>query len=136
MVTRGGRKRFAFWRLALICSSLLAKNSPQDCFLNARTLSGFDSRASSRVRYIKKIFRPFLNNLVTRGGSKCFAFGMFALVCSHLFAKNSPPDCFLNAQTLSGFDSALLSKFNISKSNVCFYYLMVTRGGIEPPLPA
>ena len=45
------------------------------------------------------------------------------LVASHwdaspLIAKNSPPDCFLNAPTLSGFESHW---FHISKKNLLFF---------------
>ena len=55
--------------------------------------------------------------------------------CSPLWAKNSPQDCFLYAQTLAG--SIPQNRIYISKSSFSdVFYHLVTRGGIEPPLPA
>ena len=80
--------------------------------------------------------------LVRRKGHSCepssqlisFADYGFATVTGFtLFAKNSPPDCFLNAKTLSGFES-LQPKNN--KKAIRYKYLMaflVRRKGLEPP---
>ncbi len=47
-----------------------------------------------------------------------------------LFAKNSPPDCFLYAQTLSGFES---HHMNNAGYPVGYSALLVRRKGLEPP---
>ena len=53
---------------------------------------------------------------------------------SHLFAKNSPPDCFLNAKTLLGFKSPLITP---TKKEYLYgiLFLLVEHRGFEPLTP-
>ena len=54
---------------------------------------------------------------------RCFA----TVPVSPLFAKNSPPDCFLNAQTFSGS-----SPLQIKKSRKTAPFYLVEATGLEP----
>ena len=100
---------FAFLWLADRCratapvSPLVAKNSPQDCFLNAQTLSGSSPYQKKEPHFCDSFLLAGVEGLAA-----CFALLWLADRCratvpvSPLVAKNSPQDCFLNAQTLSG----------------------------------
>ncbi len=48
---------------------------------------------------------------------------------SHLFAKNSSPNCFLNAKTLSGFESSSTKKRDQQK---CCSLFLAGVEGLEP----
>ena len=72
---------------------------------------------------------------LVRESNKCCAFDGSHHRCSPLFAKNSPPDCFLNAKTLSGSIPLMQNlSYKTSLNNVVDF--LVTRAGIEPALPA
>ena len=60
---------------------------------------------------------------------------LLVLSHSHLFAKNISPKCFLYAQSPLGFDF-LHATVTLACNLHCFVLSLVTRGGIEPPLPA
>ena len=121
--------------------TLFAKNSPPDCFLNAKTLSGFESLQPEIIKIAKQINICFAI-LVRRKGHSCepssqlisFADYGFATVTGFtLFAKNSPPDCFLNAKTLSGFESLQPKVIKIAKQINIYFAILVRRKGLEPP---
>ena len=80
--------------------------------------------------------------LVRRKGHSCepssqlisFADYGFATVTGFtLFAKNSPPDYFLNAKTLSGFESLQPKVIKIAKQINIYFAILVRRKGLEPP---
>ena len=80
--------------------------------------------------------------LVRRKGHSCepssqlisFADYGFATVTGFtLFAKNSPPDYFLNAKTLSGFESLQPEIIKIAKQINIYFAILVRRKGLEPP---
>ena len=80
--------------------------------------------------------------LVRRKGHSCepssqlisFADYGFATVTGFtLFAKNSPPDYFLNAKTLSGFESLQPEIIKIAKQIDIYFAILVRRKGLEPP---
>ncbi len=87
---------------------LFAKNSPPDCFLNAQTLPG-----SNPITYQKTKIKPpdISDGLLWLGNRDSnYSFTMRISIRIVLFTKNSPPDCFLNAQTLPGSNPINLSK--------------------------
>ena len=109
-------------------SPLVAKNSPQDCFLNAQTLSG-----SSPYRKREPHFCDSFLLAGAEGLAACFALLWLADRCratvpgSPLLAKNSPQDCFLNAQTLSGS-----SPYRKKEPHSCDSFLLAGAEGLEP----
>ena len=52
---------------------------------------------------------------------------------SDLDAKNSPPDCFLNASTLSGFESLELEHTKNKRATKVTLLFLARRKGFEPP---
>ena len=111
-------------------SPLVAKNSPQDCFLNAQTLSG-----SSPYRKREPHFCDSFLLAGAEGLAACFALLWLADRCratvpgSPLLAKNSPQDCFLNAQTLSGS-----SPYRKKEPHSCDSFLLAERVQLNPNL--
>ena len=55
----------------------------------------------------------------------------WGIASADLFAKNSPPDCFLNAKTLSGFESLLTTQKNNTTQRVMLF--LARCEGLEPP---
>ena len=115
-------------RATVPVSPLLAKNSPQDCFLDAQTLSG-----SSPYRKKEPHFCDSFLLAGTEGLAVCFALLWLADRCratvpgSPLVAKNSPQDCFLDAQTLSGS-----SPYRKKEPHFCDSFLLAGAEGLEP----
>ena len=117
---------------------LLSKSAVQWCVRFCKGVLRTPSQHNKNEEHSKE----HSSFLVRRKGHSCepssqlisFADYGFATVTGFtLFAKNSPPDCFLNAKTLSGFES-LQPKNN--KKAIRYKYLMaflVRRKGLEPP---
>ena len=113
-------------------SPLLAKNSPQDCFLDAQTLSGsspnFIAKTKNGHHTASVLFLAGAEGLAA-----CFALLWLADRCratvpgSSLLAKNSPQDCFLDAQTLSGS-----SPYRKKEPHFCDSFILAGAEGLEP----
>ena len=75
--------------LAACASAALAKNSPPDCFLHARTV-------------LQEIIILSIQTLRWKhlGVFLCPTLRVLAACASAALAKNSPPDCFLHARTV------------------------------------
>ena len=135
LVTRGGIDQgFHPCLLVLSHSQLFAKNISLKCFLHAQSPLGFDFLHSTVTLACN--LHCFVLSLVTRGGiDQGFHPCLLVLSHSHLFAKNISPKCFLHAQSPLGFDF-LHSTVTLACNLHCLVLSLVTRGGIEPPLPA
>ena len=93
----------------LFCRNKYGRNrlqTPPDCFLNAQTFSG--SSPWKRKKSLNRLF--FLwsrrQDSPSAAAAPCILMArrpsQATVHVSPLLVKNSPPDCFLNAQTFSG----------------------------------
>ena len=123
-------------RATVPASPLLAKNSPQGCFLDAQTLSGsspnFIAKTKNGHHTASVLFLAGAEGLAA-----CFALLWLADRCratvpgSPLLAKNSPQDCFLNAQTLPGSSPNFIAKTKNGHHTASVLFLAGAEG-LEP----
>ena len=112
-------------------SPLHAKNSPPDCFLNAQTFS--DSSPWQRKKSLNRLFFLWSRRQVSpsAAAAPCILMArrpsQATVPVSPLLAKNSPPDCFLNAQTFSGS-----SPWQRKKEPQPALFSLVEATGLEP----
>ena len=87
-------------------SPLLAKNSPPDCFLNAQTFSGSSPLQRKKEPQTALFLWSRRQDSPSAAAAPCLLMArrpsQATVPVSPLLAKNSPPGCFLNAQTFSG----------------------------------
>ena len=94
-----------------IAVAVAAKNSPPDCFLNAATGSQRDNQfiAYYTLSFIWECVFSF------RGTSGPHSISVAVA------AKNSPPDCFLNAATGSQRDNQIIAYYTLSFIRECVF---------------
>ena len=117
---------------------LLSKSAVQWCVRFCKGVLRTPSQHNKNEEHSKE----HSSFLVRRKGHSCepssqlisFADYGFATVTGFtLFAKNSPPDYFLNAKTLSGFESLQPKVIKIAKQINIYFAILVRRKGLEPP---